>query len=210
LIGIKDKLLHYLSSYSLTRTISESIFYHYYLPSHTSKHFVHHSLMAVYTHSTAPWSLKFFVGLSQRLLGEELSKALDIDQPVMDRLHRWTITLFFQIFRLSSRLVALNYPGLNRWIIEATRKALKKVIQEKVDNKLRNFSLYKTSQSVKAPDVERQSLRDCPCSYYQKKQRGLVRTNDIGVFRLRKPFLSSFLLQSLTLVFCLSLLIRSL
>jgi hypothetical protein len=30
------------------------------------------------------------------------------------------------------------------------------------------------------------------------------------LFRLRKPFLSSFMLQSLTLVFCLSLLIRSL
>lgn len=125
--------------------------------------------------------------------------------------YRWTITPFFQILRLSSRLVGLNYhPDLNRWIIEATRKALKKAIQEKLDNKLRNFSLYKTSQLAKAHDVERQSLRDCPCSYYQKKQRGLVRTNDISVFRLRKPFLSSFMLQSLTLVFLLSLLIRSL
>ena len=82
LIGIEDEFLYYLSSYRLARIISESIFYHFYFPSTISKHMVHHSLMASYMYGLLPLSYKFQLGMTQMLLGNELSHALGVDQRI--------------------------------------------------------------------------------------------------------------------------------
>jgi len=208
LIGIKDEFLDYMSSYNSTRIISESIFYHYYLPSQISKHFVHHSMMALYTYTSMPMSFKYYIGISQMLLGKQLSEALAIDQPPMDFFHLYTITFVFQIFRFLSWLITFNFRVYNNWIIERNKISLNTFIQKKLNNQLRNFSLFKNYESDKN-SVEAKSLKDCPCGYYQKKHEGIIKTNDIGIFRLRKPLSFSFVLQILFFIFfCFFLLIR--
>ncbi|UJR06762.1 hypothetical protein I4U23_011049 [Adineta vaga] len=100
LIGIDEQYLIYLSSYELAETISQPIFYHFYLPSQTLKHMIHHTLMSSYFHGELPLSFRFHLGISQILQGEQVSQALQIDQPKSDHLHFYTIQFLFQIFRL--------------------------------------------------------------------------------------------------------------
>jgi hypothetical protein len=193
LIGIKDEFLDYLSSYHSTRTISESIFYHFYLPSHTSKHLVHHSIVSFYTHGVPRMSLKFYLGLSQVLLGEQLSQALGINEPSMDLIHRCTINFVFRIFRLVNRLIKMNNRTFNKWILEKNKRRSCKLI----DNHLRNFSLFKTYKTD-SNTMEKKLLKQCPCGYYQKKNHGKIETNDIGPFQIS----SIFLLKILFVIFC--------
>jgi hypothetical protein len=207
LIGIKDEFLYYMSSYNSTQILSESIFYHHYLPSQISKHFVHHSMIAWYTHTSMPMSLKFYIGISQILLGKQISRALAIDQPTMDLLHRYTITFWLQTIRLFSWLIALNFQNFNNWIIKHNKIVLNNLIRKKLNNQLRNFSLFKNYESDNTT-VATKSLKDCPCGYYQKKHRGIIKTNDIGIFRLRKPISFTFILQIIFFIFCFFLLFR--
>jgi hypothetical protein len=193
LIGIQDEFLNYLSSYHSTQIISESIFYHFYLPSSISKHLVHHSIMSWYTYTTIPMSFKFYLGLSQILLGEQLSQALGIDQPEMDLIHRYTIDFVFQMFRILSRLIKLNNRSFNTWISKRNKQKLNKLIH----SRLRNFSLFKTYKS-NSNTIETKSVKECPCRYYQKKNDGIIQTNDIGPFRIS----SNFFLQILCVIFC--------
>lgn len=205
LIGIKDEYLNYLTSYDSARIISESIFYHYYLPSQTSKHFVHHSMIALYTHTSIPLSLNFYIGLSQVLLGKQLSHALGIDQSIIDRLHVCTIYIWFKVCRMYVWLISLNIQIFNNWIIERNKLILINLIKKKkLNNKLKTFSLIKNYNHT-----ERKSLKDCPCGYYQKEHGERIKTNDIDVFRLRKPISWFFLLRILFFILCfLSLLLR--
>jgi hypothetical protein len=197
LIGIQDEFLNYLSSYNSTRIISESIFYHFYLPSQISKHLVHHSIMSLYTYTTMPMSFKFYLGVSQILLGEQLSQALDIDQPMMDLIHRYTIYSVFRMFRFLSWLIKKRI--FNRWIIKNNRRKINKLIH----NHLRNFSLFKTYKS-NSNTIETKSLKECPCGYYQKKNQGIIQTNDIGPFKIS----SILFLKILFLIFGFFYLIR--
>jgi hypothetical protein len=142
------------------------------------------------------------------LLGKQLSEALAIDQPPMDFFHLYTITFVFQIFRFFSWLITFNFRVYNNWIIERNKISLNNFIQKKLNNQLRNFSLFKNYESDKN-SVEVKSLKDCPCGYYQKKHGGIIKTNDIGIFRLRKPISFSFVLQILFFIFFLFFLINS-
>jgi hypothetical protein len=207
LIGINDELLDYMSSYKSCRTISESIFYHYYLPSQISKHLAHHSMLACYMYIPMPVSLKFCVGLSQILLGKQISEALAIDQPRMDLLHLCIINLWLQTFRLFSWIIGLNFRVLNEYMIQRNKIVLNKLIQKKLNNQLRNFSLFKKYESDNNI-VGRKSLKNCPCGYYQKKHEGIIKTNDIGIFRLTKPISFSFILRIIFFIFCFFMLIR--
>ena len=164
-----------------------------------SKHLIHHSMMAFYLNTKLPLSFKFYNGLSQTLLGEPISKALGIDQPKIDRLHYYTLKIYFQIFRFHSWLVGLDCQRLNQWIIQTHRIGLPKTLRKILNNQLRNFALHKTYESmIKTGGLT--SLKDCPCGYYQKQYEGIVKTNDLGIFRLGK-FSRSFTLFLRTISF---------
>lgn len=197
LIGVEDEFLHYLSSYRSARTISESIFYHFYLPSQTSKHMVHHALMAVYNHGVLPFSFKFHLGIAQKLLGKEIAQALDIDQPNIDAWHSSLIHFLFGYFRFINWLGRWNFPSVNEWIMERSRRLLCFLVYTGLNDQLCNFALFKSYQtSIKVTEFV--PLKDCCCSYYQKKSNGLFKTKDIGLFQVdRLTPLSGFLQQSL-------------
>ena len=178
-IGVKDEFLTYFSSYRLARVISESIFYHFYHPSSLSKHLVHHSIMSWYSYTPIPMSFKFYLGISQILIGEQFAKALDIDQPKMDLMHRALLRFVFRIFRFHHWLVNLNIPALNRWIISRNKQRSFELIEKH----LRNFALFKSYQS-NSIIPERKSRKDCSCGYYQKNHRGFIKTNDTGPFKV--------------------------
>ena len=203
-IGIDDDHLIYLSSYRLARVISESIFYHFYLPSPTSRHLVHHSLIAVYTHTIAPMSLHFYLGVTQFLMGDGFSRALDIDQPHVDALHVYAIRLLFQLFRFTRWLANLDNATVSRWIIKRSRQRLIYVVSTVLNNQLCNFARFR-SYEASSRTSQLGPLRDCPCGYYQKKQHGMIKTHDIGLFRVRHPV--PFLRHSL-LLFALAIVIR--
>jgi hypothetical protein len=136
-----------------------------------------------------PMSFKFYIGLSQTLLGEQLSEALAIDQPTMDFLHRCMIRFQFRIFRLQSWLIALNYRAFNEWMIKRSKIVLNDFIQQRLNNQLRNFSLFKNNESGHKTN-EAKSLKDCSCGYYQKKHGGEIKTNDIGFLRSKNITIS--------------------
>jgi len=92
-------------------------------------------------------------------------------------------------------------------MIQRNKILLNKLIQKKLNNQLRNFSLFKKYESNN-DIVGAKSLKDCPCGYYQKKHEGIIKTNDIGIFKLTKPILFTFVLQIIFLIFCIFLLIR--
>jgi hypothetical protein len=185
-IGVEDDLLEYLSSYRLARIISESIFYHFYYPSTISKHLVHHSLMATYRHGHLPFSFQLFVGMSQLLLGKSFSEALEIDRPVIDRLHRWTIALLVRSFRWMYWLTSLKWTVLlNRWLIDRRRQQLAFLVAVSLNHQPCNFAQFKRDRSSNK-DGHAVSLKDCSCGYYQKKQTGQVFTSDFGLLRGRR------------------------
>ena len=202
LIGIEDEHLTYLHSYRSARTISESIFYHFYFPSSISKHMAHHSLMASYVYSRLPLSFRFQLGLSQLLLGNAFSRALDLDTPSIDRFNALTIRFFLSTLRFSAWLSRCNSPRLNEWIIERQRQRLCFLIYTGLNNELCQFSLFKTSRRTD------KSLGECSCRYFQKKRNGFVQTNDIGPIRMTKPFPLVLLVEQSVYLLIFVLLVR--
>ena len=197
-IGIEDEILTYLSSYRSARVISESIFYHFYHPSSISKHLVHHSIMSTYSFTPLPVSFKFYLGLSQALLGEQFAKALDIDQPKMDVMHRVFINFVFRMFRFHSWLLNLNIPSLTKWILKRNKQRSKELISKH----LRNFALFKSYKST-AMVAERKARKDCTCGYYQKNNQGIFKTHDTG------PFKVSFFALLLPVFFTLAVFLKT-
>ncbi|CAF1127669.1 unnamed protein product [Didymodactylos carnosus] len=205
LIGIEEKYLYYVSSYNLATIISESIFYHHYFPTELSKHMVHHSLMAVYLHGLIPVSYQFHIGLCQTLLGKELSQALNIHQPNVDRLHLYSIALLLKILKLISWLGTIDFPFLSNLIINRNRQRLKKVIYSSLNNQLHSFALYNKNDPSIAKKV---CLKDCCCGYYTKKRTGTVKTHDIGLIRLTAPFTIRHVLEELWSLQCVLFIVR--
>jgi hypothetical protein len=200
LIGIEDEFLHYLTSYRSARTISESIFYHFYRPSSTSKHMVHHALMALYSQGLVPVSFKFYVGIAQTLLGKEIAHALDIDQPNIDAWLSTVISFIFGYLRFINWLSRWNFVRVNEWIMERNRRVLCYLIYTGLNDQLCNFALFRSYQtSIKG--TESVTLKDCRCGYYQKKSNGVFKTKDTGLFQVdRLSPLSAFLQQSLCIL----------
>jgi hypothetical protein len=149
--------------------------------------------MALYTHASPPMSFNFYIGISQILLKKELSKALDIDQPIIDLLHSYTIYFIFQKLRFLSWLISFNFKLFNQWIIKRNKIALNNLIHHKLNNELRNFSLFKSYESTKNLG-QRKSLKDCSCQYYQKKHQRITKTNDFGLFRFKRATSITFIL----------------
>ena len=191
-IGIKDEFLTYLSSYRSARVISESIFYHFYHPSTISKHLAHHALISVYNHSPISIPYRIHFGLSQVLIGEEISQALGIDQPKTDLIHRGIIQLVFRLFRCHHWVLNWNISFLNEWIMKNNKQKFAELIKEH----LRNFALFKPYKTDSSTAVERTSVKGCPCGYYQKKHQRMIETNDLGSLTI------SVLLRSLVLILC--------
>ena len=191
LIGIRDEYLGPFSTYDSTRTISESIFYHFYAPSSMTKHLVHHSLMGFYLHTILPFSFQSFNGFSQKLIGKEMSAALGIDRPELDLVHRGFIEFIFRAFRIYGWIVGLNLPMIHRRLIVYRRRRLKYDVRKALKNRLRNFALFRNETSVHQTNV------NCPCGYIEKQDQGIVKTNDLFIFRFKQSsfnFVAIFLL----------------
>ena len=197
LIGIEEEFLHYLSSYRLARIMSESIFYHFYLPSPISKHMVHHALMALYSQHLLPVSFNFHLGIAQRLLGDEIALALDLDEPTLDTGQSYLVGFFFGYFRFVNWLGRRKIPRVNEWIMTRSRRILRYLVHRGLNGQLCNFALFKSyRKSSKA--TESVPLKDCRCGYYQKKSEGIVKKKDSGLFKVyRLASLTAFLQQHL-------------
>lgn len=211
LIGIDDEHLTYFRSYQSTRIISESIFYHFYSPSSISKHMAHHSLMASYCHGPMPLSLQFHFGLSQILLGKQISHALDIDLPSINQFNTFAVHFFLWTLRFGGWLAGWNSPRLNRWIIKRQRQRLCFLVFTFLNNELCNFSLFKSyrSDSSKSTTKTNENLsKQCSCRYDEKKQNKTIVTKDIGPIRIQNSFSLTFFLQQSVYILIFVLLVR--
>jgi hypothetical protein len=182
LLGIEDKYLNHVRCYEAAQKIYESIFYHHCLPTTTSKHLVHHTLMAVYLFRQESFSHQFNITLARRILIPILSKALDLHQPiVVDRLHTFAIYVFVTILKFLSWLCTKHFSFIPNLIINYNSKRLKHMIQSDLNNQTNNYAL---KPMHKPAIIKATLLKDWPCGYYDKNQKVTrMVTNDFGILR---------------------------